>query len=136
RLSVTGIDIADLARPPLVATGDTLASARTTLTDAREQWAVVVDGDGRLQGWVGENDLFGDGTVGSRCHRMEAWVPADATLKHAFSEMLQHDAGWVAVLDGDRYIGVLTPDGLHAALRRSVDRADGVTLAASPLRTP
>jgi hypothetical protein len=23
------------------------------------------------------------------------------TLKRAFSEMLQHDAGWVAVLDGD-----------------------------------
>ena len=35
--------------------------------------------------------------------------------------MLQHDAGWVAVLDGDRYLGVLDPASLHAALRRSVD---------------
>ena len=34
--------------------------------------------------------------------------------------MLQHDAGWVAVLDGDRYVGVLTPATLHEALRRSV----------------
>ncbi len=48
--------------------------------------------------------------------------------------MLQHDAGWVAVLDGERFVGVLTPDSLHAALRRSVDQADGVDLAASPLR--
>jgi osmoprotectant transport system ATP-binding protein len=39
----------------------------------------------------------------------------------AFSEMLQHDAGWVAVLDGDRYVGVLTPATLHEALRRSVE---------------
>ncbi|MGL1311244.1 hypothetical protein ACSTKO_24860, partial [Vibrio parahaemolyticus] len=76
----------------------------------------------------------GDGLVGERQHRMEAWVPRDATLKQAFAEMLQHDAGWVAVLDGDAYVGVLTPDLLHAALRRSVDRSDGVELAESPLR--
>jgi hypothetical protein len=29
----------------------------------------------------------------------------------------------VAVLDGDRYIGVLTPDSLHQALRRSISEA-------------
>jgi osmoprotectant transport system ATP-binding protein len=34
--------------------------------------------------------------------------------------MLQHNAGWIAVLDGDRYLGVLTPTTLHDALRRSV----------------
>jgi osmoprotectant transport system ATP-binding protein len=27
----------------------------------------------------------------------------------------------VAVLDGDRFLGVLTPDSLHVALRRSVE---------------
>jgi len=35
--------------------------------------------------------------------------------------MLQMEAGWVAVLDGDRFLGVLTPESLHAALRRSVE---------------
>jgi osmoprotectant transport system ATP-binding protein len=40
--------------------------------------------------------------------------------------MLTHDAGWVAVLDAeDRYVGVLTPNTLHTALRNSVDREDG-----------
>jgi osmoprotectant transport system ATP-binding protein len=34
--------------------------------------------------------------------------------------MLQWDAGWVAVLDGSRFLGVLTPVTLHEALRRSV----------------
>ncbi len=53
-------------------------------------------------------------------------MPIEAPLKDAFSEMLQHDAGWVAVLDGDRYVGVLTPSSLHAALRRSVDDGLGV----------
>jgi osmoprotectant transport system ATP-binding protein len=51
-------------------------------------------------------------------------VPVGGTLKQAFSVMLQHDAGWVAVLDGDRYLGVLTPDSLHAALRHSVEAGD------------
>ena len=44
-----------------------------------------------------------------------------------FAVMLQHDAGWVAVLDQDRYVGVLTPASLHTALRKSVDDGLGVT---------
>jgi osmoprotectant transport system ATP-binding protein len=98
------------------------------------QWAVVVDSNGTLRGWIGRGDTNDDGVVGRRLHRMEAWVPVDASLKQAFSEMLQHDAGWVAVLDGERFLGVLTPDSLHGALRRSVDQEDGVAAAASPLR--
>ncbi|HWG72527.1 MAG TPA: ABC transporter ATP-binding protein [Acidimicrobiales bacterium] len=135
RLSVTGIDTADLERPPLVHQDDSLETARRQLASSPSRWAVVVDADGALQGWVGAFDLVGDGVIAERAHRMEAWVPAGASLKQAFSEMLQHDAGWVAVLDGDRYVGVLTPDLLHAALRRSVDRSDGLELSASPLRS-
>ena len=59
--------------------------------------------------------------VAARARELDARVPVEATLKQAFSVMLQHDAGWVAVLDGNRYVGVLTPDSLHAALRRSVE---------------
>jgi len=62
---------------------------------------------------------------------MEAWVPKEASLKTAFATMLQHEAGWVAVLDGDRFLGVLTPESLHAALRRSVDGAVPETAGAS-----
>lgn len=54
-------------------------------------------------------------------HPLRARVGLDASLKTAFAEMLQHDAAWVAVVDGSgHYLGVLTPDALHAALRRSV----------------
>jgi len=55
---------------------------------------------------------------------MDAWVSADATLKQAFAVMLQQDAGWVAVLDGSRFLGVLTPESLHIALRRSIEGAE------------
>ncbi len=128
RLSVTGIEPSDLERPPLIGVSDTVTEARSLLEDGGSRWGVVIDGDGRLRGWLGAGDLDGEGTLDSRTHRMEAAVPADASLKQAFAEMLQHDAAWVAVLDGDHYLGVLTPDSLHAALRRSVERtAAGTT---------
>jgi hypothetical protein len=34
-------------------------------------------------------------------------------------------------LDGDRFLGVLTPDSVHRALRRSIDEEEGKGLATS-----
>lgn len=120
RLSVTAIDVADLEHPPVVHLTDRLADAARMLKGAGGRWGVVLDESDGLHGWVSA-DESGDATVADRARRMEAWVPVGTSLKGAFSEMLQHDAGWVAVLDGDRYVGVLTPVTLHEALRRSVE---------------
>ncbi len=121
RLAVTGISIDDLERPPVVHVADGLADARTSMATVGARWAVVLDDDGRLHGWLSSERATGAGTVGSAARRMDAWVPVDATLKTAFATMLQHEAGWVAVLHGDVFLGVLTPESLHAALRRSVE---------------
>ena len=51
-------------------------------------------------------------------------VPLGASLKDALSEMLQHDGGVVAVVDGGRVVGVLTPTSLHKGLRDDV-RVEG-----------
>ncbi|MGY1855104.1 ABC transporter ATP-binding protein [Modestobacter sp. SYSU DS0290] len=121
RLAVTGIELADLEQPPVVHVDDGLADARAALARAGARWAVVLDDAQRLHGWISTERAAGAGTVRDAARRMEAWVPVDATLKTAFSTMLQLEAGWVAVLDGDRFCGVLTPESLHAALRRSVE---------------
>jgi osmoprotectant transport system ATP-binding protein len=121
RLAVTGIDTADLEHPPVVRETDSLAETRATLHRADARWAVVLDDSGSLRGWLSAERAHGSGTVGSAARRMDAWVPRDATLKTAFATMLQLEAGWVAVLDGDRFLGVLTPESLHSALRRSVE---------------
>ncbi|MEW2553802.1 betaine/proline/choline family ABC transporter ATP-binding protein [Streptomyces zhihengii] len=131
RLSVTAVEAADLEQPPVAPLGESASRAAARLRDAGARWAVVTDGGGALHGWVSADALAlagGRGTVGDLARRMDAWVPLGAPLKQAFSEMLQHDAGWVAVLDGDRFLGVLTPARLHEALRRSVD-ADARGLA-------
>ncbi|MFD6415577.1 ABC transporter ATP-binding protein [Streptomyces sp. NPDC060194] len=134
RLSVTPIELSDLDQPPVVHVDDPLPARLPD--DAR--WAVVLDADDELRGWISASDAArGSGTVRDRTHRMEAWLPLGAPLRQAFATMLQHDAGWIAVIDeksAGRFLGVLTPARLHEALRRStaadaadVDRAE-VTL--------
>ncbi|MBB6438785.1 ABC transporter ATP-binding protein [Streptomyces candidus] len=124
RLSVTTVEQDDLEDPPRVRLDEQVAPAAARLRTEGARWAVVLDEDGALHGWVAADDLAlagPTGTVGDLARRMDAWIPVGAPLKHAFSEMLQWDAGWVAVLDGARLVGVLTPGKLHEALRRSVD---------------
>jgi len=122
RLAVTPIDDEDLGHPPVVRIDDSLSDARGALDSGSARWAVVLDADGDLRGWVArERTADGAGTVADHTRRMEAWVARDASLKDALAQMLQHDAGWVAVLDGSRFCGVMTPVTLHEALRRSVD---------------
>ncbi|MEV7155132.1 betaine/proline/choline family ABC transporter ATP-binding protein [Streptomyces misionensis] len=121
RLSVTAIEPDDLRQPPVARPDEPAGTARQRLREQGARWAVVLDAHGDLHGWVGAEDLAAGGTVGELAHRMTAWVPVGAPLKQAFGVMLQYDAGWVAVLDGARFLGVLTPAKLHEALRRSVD---------------
>ncbi len=84
RLAVTKISAADVVQPPVVSVDDTLAAARAALDSAGARWAVVLDSDGRLHGWLARDHANGDGDVHSRGRRMEAWVPKDASLKTAF----------------------------------------------------
>jgi osmoprotectant transport system ATP-binding protein len=121
RLAVTDIRLDDLEHPPVVNLADTSAQALRVLDQAGARWAVVLDGDGGLRGWAGRERLAQSEHVQAAARRMQAWVPVGSSLKVALSTMLQQDAGWVAVLDGDRYLGVLTPTTLHEALRRSVE---------------
>ncbi|TFV49389.1 ATP-binding cassette domain-containing protein [Blastococcus sp. TF02A_35] len=131
RLAVTGIDTADLEHPPVVRVDDGLTEARAAMVRAGARWAVVLDDRQALHGWLSVERASGSGTVRDACRRMEAWVPVGASLKTAFAQMLQLEAGWVAVLDGERFLGVLTPESLHAALRRSVEGAVPETAGAA-----
>ncbi|MCX4820974.1 betaine/proline/choline family ABC transporter ATP-binding protein [Streptomyces sp. NBC_01142] len=130
RLSVTTVEVDDLEEPPVARLDETARTAAARLRTEGARWAVVLGAEGELHGWVSADALSiagEQGTVGDLARRMEAWVPVGSPLKQAFSEMLQHDAGWVAVLDEERFLGVLTPAKLHEALRRSVDAdAQGV----------
>ncbi len=115
---MTGVAGARLEHPPVVPPDASLTEARGVMDGAGSRWAVVVDGDGRLDGWLGRERADGDGAVADRCRPVAARVEAGSSLEDALAQLLLDDTGWVAVVEGDRYLGVLTPGALHAASRR------------------
>ncbi|AIA05053.1 ABC transporter ATP-binding protein [Streptomyces noursei] len=127
RLAVTPVEAADLDEPPVVRLDDPAARAADALSADGAPWAVVLDADGAPYGWVAADALAApegpaagrSATVRDLARPMAASVPLGTPLRQALSTLLQHDAGWLAVLDGDRYRGVLTPARLHGALRRA-----------------
>lgn len=125
RLSVTPVVADDVVTPPTVGTTQTSAAATAVMRDAGSRWAVVLDESDSLRGWVGrrQTEAHPDAAVGTLAHRMDAWVETGDSLREAFGQMLQWDAGWIAVLEPgtEHFLGVLTPASLHAALRRSIE---------------
>jgi osmoprotectant transport system ATP-binding protein len=51
-----------------------------------------------------------------------AAIDVDSTLEEALAVMLRDDRPMVGVKDGARFVGVLTPNGVHRALRASLQR--------------
>jgi osmoprotectant transport system ATP-binding protein len=51
---------------------------------------------------------------------LSSTVEVTATLEEALAAMLRDDRGMVGVTDGARFVGVLTPQGVHRALRASL----------------
>src|SRR5450631_905089 len=130
RLRVTPIARDSLEHPPTVLPTASRADARAAIERSGADWVAVVSSDGRLVGHVRRDRSSGDGPVSSCTERLEAWVSIDAPLEDALASMLLTDLGWVAVLDGDRFLGVLTPESVYLTLRRSLDGAQ--TAAAAP----
>jgi osmoprotectant transport system ATP-binding protein len=124
RLSVTPIDLGALEQPPVVRADDSLAVARQRL-DSRWRRAIVLDDDGRPVGELDRGGADGDGQVGDHARPLDATISADRTLYDAFSQMLIHQAIWVAVLDGSRFRGVLTPESFVAAIQRVPAEVEG-----------
>jgi osmoprotectant transport system ATP-binding protein len=116
RLSVIPIDVAALEQPVTVSPDDSLADARAALGGRP---AAVLDAGGRLVGELHPADAGGEGLVRERCRPAGAAVGRSASLKDVTSALLLSDAGWVAVVDGDQFLGVLTPESVHAAARKA-----------------
>jgi osmoprotectant transport system ATP-binding protein len=119
RLAVTAIDPEDLFHPPVVMRDQSMLDVRAAVGGSDSRWAVVLDGNEHLHGWVDLDPGF-TGSVEDHLVPFEVQVPVGTSLRAAFGEMLQRDVRWIPVVDGDRYLGVLTPNRLHATMRRSV----------------
>jgi osmoprotectant transport system ATP-binding protein len=113
------VQVDDLIQPPSVKAETSMSDARAAASGTDSRWAVVVTEGGGLLGWI-DLDPSLAGVVRDHVVPFEVAVPLGTTLRDALGEMLQHDLRWIPVTDQDRYLGVLTPNRLHAAMRRSV----------------
>ncbi len=57
---------------------------------------------------------------GVRASELGSTVEVGATLEEALAVMLRDDRPMIGVTDGARFVGVLTPAGIHRALRESL----------------
>jgi osmoprotectant transport system ATP-binding protein len=57
---------------------------------------------------------------GVKAAELASTVALGATLEEALAKMLRDDRAMVGVTDGSRFVGVLTPAGVHRALRSSL----------------
>jgi osmoprotectant transport system ATP-binding protein len=119
RLAVMPVEPDSLFHPPQVSPDVTMLDARAAAAGADSRWAVVVGDDGRLHGWIDLEPSL-TGSVEDNLLPFDVQVPLGTSLRAAFGEMLQHDVRWLPVVDEGRYLGVITPNSLHAAVRRSV----------------
>ncbi|QGZ49600.1 ATP-binding cassette domain-containing protein [Streptomyces sp. QHH-9511] len=105
RLSVTPVDPTALEEVPVHRPG----------APADGSWSVVLDADGRVEGWFSADEP-------GRTRPAPEPVALGASLREALAALMRGDAGWLPVIDpaaGGRCVGVLTPDGVHRALRRA-----------------
>lgn len=115
RLAVTPLRSATLSTPATVRAGDRPSFASARLSSVGARWAVVLDPAGAATGWVGAQDLL-DGSAAPELGPLARPLPATATLDESTLTVLGRallvPEGWVAVLDGDTYVGVFDRAGV------------------------
>jgi osmoprotectant transport system ATP-binding protein len=126
RLRVTSIDTAKLDHPRALSPDDAIATARDAFAASGAMSLPVVDRNGALRGRIRADDVVtaDNGDVRSRTVRVEAWVDAHDSLQTALSRALLTADGWVAVLDDEVLLGVLTPESIHQSLRASMNSSN------------
>jgi osmoprotectant transport system ATP-binding protein len=110
QMSVTPLTREDLDEPPTVRAGSTRAAP---------DGAVVLDGDGGVRGVVRDGRVVAAPPV----------VALGTSLRQVFAALAGVDSGLVPVVDGGRYIGAATPEGIYHALRRSAQSAENAASA-------
>ena len=97
RLAVTAIDPADLFHPPQVKPDQSMLDVRAAVGGSDSRWAVVVDDEARLHGWV-DLDPSLTGSVEDHLVPFEVQVPAG----HLAAGGLRRDAAARRALDSGR----------------------------------
>ena len=118
RLALQRVRDVDLWKAPLVRVGEPAAEARARLADSEVPYPLLVDGDGRLLGWLSERALLGERVEHELRSEAKPVLELDDVLRDALSDLLQEEAQYGPVVDHRGHVtGVLSIEILGHALR-------------------
>ena len=111
------LEAIDPAAPKVLA-GERLERAAALMNEHQNEYVVMVDGEGRPQGYVGREVCKGQGgTAAEFGARLPATVGLDEDLRTAVSMMFMYDVPWLTCVDENGlYAGVVTQRGITRLL--------------------
>jgi len=116
RLSLIAVDTTALEPGPVVEASSPSVAAMSAMSEHGTDWVAVVE-HGRLLGWVWGASLANHQTVGEVQPRpFWATLESSSTLREALDAIVTSRTQVAVVVDGDRYLGMLTADQLNEAL--------------------
>ncbi|CAN5377184.1 betaine/proline/choline family ABC transporter ATP-binding protein [soil metagenome] len=119
RIALSTVADVDVIEGPIVRPSRTVSEALTVADAEGTSWVAVVD-EHRLGGWVDRRDLEAsarDRRVGDlRTERFVATVSPSTPLREALDVIVTSRSRMAAVLDGDRYLGMVTIDQVAGGL--------------------
>jgi osmoprotectant transport system ATP-binding protein len=118
RMALLRVSDVDLTQGPVVPATTSPADAKAVMARHSVDWVGVLDGD-MLRGWAWDHDLAGRATVGDApTEKFRAWVSLDTPLRQALDLIVDSRTRVAVVLDGDRYLGMLTIQQIAEAMAK------------------
>jgi osmoprotectant transport system ATP-binding protein len=138
RLALQRVRDIDLWRAPTVRAGEPVAEARAKVADADIEMPLLVDDEGRPQGWLSERGLTGERVRAELRSRAEPLVELDDVLRDALADLIESEVRWSPVVDaGGRLAGVLSLEIVSQALQLPPERVHtGTELAEDAAARP
>jgi osmoprotectant transport system ATP-binding protein len=117
RLSLATLADVDLVQPPTASDGDDSARLRAQMAESDLDWAVLVDGDGRPEGWLEGRALAGDRVRAGEAIPIGPTPSLEVSLRDALSLHLADGRRYLAAVDAEgRLAGLLTIEIVRARL--------------------
>jgi osmoprotectant transport system ATP-binding protein len=124
RLSLGRVRDLTLAQPVMAREGEARGELRRRLDEGATDFALLVDDRDRPIGWVGRQDIAGEGTVmADDATPGSPTLEPESTLRDALSVMLGSSVQLgVVVDDAERVLGVISVDAISDVLRAPAAR--------------
>jgi osmoprotectant transport system ATP-binding protein len=118
RLALQRVSDIDLWKAPLVKAGELVSELRARIGDNDIDIPLLVDDQGRPQGWLSERGLTGERVRAELRSAAEPIIDIDAVLRDALGYLLAEETRYAPVIDADGcVVGVLSLDQIAHALQ-------------------